>query len=314
MKTKSIVAGLAGLVLSAPVLAATRTTDTPIVYALESYEPSVVGLTSDSDDVKFMEIRLSVKYPMFPEIIGSRFPDWGAYFAFSGRWGQYISTRDSSPVVGKRFNPKLLLRNTFSYIGARDSEYVDYAFAHESNGQAIATKEEYGRLVEEARIAGRRTDFINDELSRGWDYLEVSWKKILGPRDEATLENQITTAYLQLKYFLPRGPLQGRAEEYNEWEGSPEGKRRRAVNGIGGILSHEWRHVYTKWIKSPRVAAVYETGYSPAFRHHTLRLESGARIVELPMTIWAQRGYGSDLTQYYKKVSSWGIEIEIGSY
>jgi hypothetical protein len=32
------------------------------------------------------------------------------------------------------------------------------------------------------------------------------------------------------------------------------------------------------------------------------------------VTLWGQTGYGSDLAQYYKKVYSWGVEAEIGSF
>ena len=47
---------------------------------------------------------------------------------------------------------------------------------------------------------------------------------------------------------------------------------------------------------------------------NTLRVEAGVHAYQFPFSIWVQKGYGSDLAQYYKKVSSWGIEVQLGSY
>lgn len=105
--------------------------------------------------------------------------------------------------------------------------YVDYAFlAHESNGQSIDTPEEF---QQELRTA-EKAEFANDRISRGWDYLELVWKHI--PDKIETL-----STYVTLKYFLPKGPLQGKAEEYNDWENDPEGKPRNRVNGVAGFSS-----------------------------------------------------------------------------
>ncbi len=275
-----------------------------------SYEPNTVGYTYDSDDVGFMDFKLSVRYQLFPDwhtrffnFLKTGLGDNSAlYFAFTGRFGQYIGTRDSSPVVGKRFNPKLFFR---FWTDPKHAEYVDFSFlAHESNGQSINTPAQYQQALATAEQPG----FANDRISRGWDYLELEWKNIPYNRPDQNL-----STYLSLKYFLPDGLLQGKAEEYNSWENNPEGKPRNRVNGISMLVKYyEKRGGYL--FKDLKVAALYETGYRETFKYNTLRLELGTKVLQLPVTLWGQRGYGSDLAQYYKKVTSWGVQAEIGSF
>jgi hypothetical protein len=278
--------------------------------SLCSYEPNTVGYTFDSDDVGFMDFKLSVRYQMFPDwmtrglnFVKTELGDNSAlYFAFTGRFGQYIGTRDSSPVVGKRFNPKLFMR---FWTDADHAEYVDFSFlAHESNGQSINNPAQY----QQALATAQQPEFANDQLSRGWDYLELTWKNI--PYDQS---NKTLSTYLSFKYFLSDGPLQGKAEEYNSWENNPEGKPRNQVNGISAMVKfYEKRG--GEFLKDLKCAVLYETGYRQTFRYNTLRLDLGTKVMQLPVTLWGQTGYGSDLAQYYKKVSSWGIQAEIGSF
>src|SRR5260221_11789185 len=83
------------------------------------YELTSVGYTKDSDDVGFLDLRLSLRFQVMPELMTRAMnglspglgDNSGLYFAFSGRFGQYIGTRDSSPVVEKRFEPKLFIRH-----------------------------------------------------------------------------------------------------------------------------------------------------------------------------------------------------------
>ena len=257
-----------------------------------------------------MDFKLSVRYQLFPvwSTRGLNYlhtglgDDSAFYFAFTGRFGQYIGTRDSSPVVGKRFNPKLFYRY---WTDEDHSGYVDFSFlAHESNGQSITNATEY----QAARDAAQKPEFADDQLSRGWDYVELTWKSVPVSRGTTTV-----STYVMLKYFMRHGPLQGRAENYNAWENNPEGKTRDRVNGVAGMIKYQqsWEWMAFKDVK---VAALYETGYRDMFRYNTYRLELGTKVLQLPVTLWGQTGYNSDLAQYYKKVNSYGIEMEIGSF
>lgn len=73
-----------------------------------SYEPNLVGYTDDDNDRSYLDFRVSLKYSLacdFQNRTWQYFLPY-PYIAFSGRFAQYIGTRDSSPVVGKRFNPE----------------------------------------------------------------------------------------------------------------------------------------------------------------------------------------------------------------
>jgi hypothetical protein len=314
MRVACINASLVSLLLVAAVRADEGLLFQPDMLRLESYEPNTIGYTKDSDDVGFMDFKVSVKYELFPDLVSKLSSDFKAYFAFTGRFGQYIGTRESSPVVGKRFNPKFIFRDiTRSGAAGSDEnapksgadEYFDFAYAHESNGQSITSLAEY----DQARANSERPEFANDNISRGWDYLEFTWKNV-----PSYTENHKLSTYLTLQYFLQRGLLQDAPEEYNSWENDPEGKPRKSVNGVRGIVKYQPKYKFSGWFSDPKYALIYETGYQHIFKYNTIRAEVGIKIQKLPVTLWGRTGYGSDLALYYKKVSSYGIEVEIGSF
>jgi outer membrane phospholipase A len=232
--------------------------------------------------------------------------DLKLYFAFSGRFGQYVGTRNSEPVVTKRFNPNLFVR----YFRDRDrEESMDFVIGHESNGQSITTPAEYQTARDAASAAGDQPDNAKDAISRGWDYLGWSWRKIPW-RDPGVY--RISTQ-VELRYFLPRGPFQKTAEEYNSWEDDPQGKRRSAVNGIAGTVNY-YNEQFRLWqFEEAKFSLAFETGYRDPLRYNTLRVEAGCKLFDLPLVLWAQTGYGSDLAQYYKRVNTIGLAIEVGS-
>jgi hypothetical protein len=297
------------------------------IQPLGSYEPNIIGYTHDSDDGWFMDFKVSVKYKLFPQLVRTCIsPHLQTYFAFTGRFGQYFD-RDSSPVVGKRFNPKLIFRylpevespasSADVECGEREAtppesrlesvveprEHFDFAYAHESNGQPINSAAEYQQTLSETE-----PESANDRISRGWDYLETTWK-----RDFLVLNDKRVSLYLTGKYFLQNGLLQGRPEEYNDWENDPEGKRRRSVDGLSVLIKLR-APVDLGQFSQTKFALLHETGYKDPFKYNTVRLEIGVKLAELPLTLWRQTGYNSDLAMYYKKVRSYGVQIEIGSF
>ena len=309
------IAGGALLLVVSPAHANDLEFNTPGL-SLESYEPNTFGFTKDSDDVAFLDFTVSVKYQIFPVVITEHFGETEQlYAAFTGRFGQYLGTRESSPVIGKEFNPKLIWRHITAWDpgpapkdkGKRAKEYMEFILAHDSNGQSINTPEQF----QQAQAQAERPEFAFDRISRGWDYLGFIWKKV-----PSVDEQHRFSTYLILKYFLPHGPFQGAPEEFNDWETDPEGKPRKSVNGVGALLKYQWNWQSERWtwLSYPKVALVYETGYHNIFKYNTVRMEAGIKVSRLPLTVWARRGYGSDLAQYYKKVTSYGIELEIGSF
>jgi hypothetical protein len=277
---------------------------------LQLYEPISAGYTKDSDDVPFLDVTLSLKFRLAPEFVQDR--NYRLFLAFTTRFGFYLGTRESSPVIGKTYNPKLIWRyipesgTRASSVGRANSVerrgYLDLAYAHESNGQSINTPEEY----EAAQRTAERPNFANDYLSRGWDYLEVVWKSSHGDRAQ-------WASYVDLKYFLEHGLLQGAPEQYNSWENNPEGKPRKAVDGLSGTVEYDWPCT-TATVSCALLSLKYSTGYDSPFEFSTVRAEAGVKVYGIPLALWAQRGYMSDLAMYYRKVTSFGAELRIAEF
>lgn len=272
------------------------------------YEVTSLGLTKDSDDVKFMDFNLSVRYRLGPFQDGDEpeRPSGALYFAFSGRFGQYVETRESSPVVSKRFEPKFFYRH---WLHDDKGSYWDVAYGHESNGQSVNTAADLAA----ARARAESPPFANDQISRGWDFVEVTRREKLGRDRNYWLEGR-------LRYFLERGLFQGKPEDYNAWENDREGKSRKEVNGLIARFGYEvpraresdsllWRAIAGNWI-----GIQYETGYRTPFRYNTVRFDLGARIFRIPVNLWVRKGYGSDLAQFYKDTTSKGIELQIADF
>jgi hypothetical protein len=298
---------------------------------LQSFEPSAFGYQKNNDDVAFENIKISVKYPLFPRLITDLLgKNDRIYFAFTGAFDFYIGTRDSGPVVGKEYNPQLFWQHqlscgsdselfqssrtyggTLSNAGRPDFPcYFMVGYNHDSNGQIIDTPEQYAQTQ---RAQG--TEAANDAISRGWDYIGFTAKFV--PR---STDNYKISLYPQLKYFLSNGLLQGRAEELHYWETPSDGKPRKEVDGIGllGKYQFHFRKCFDANDPCPigdgKLAVRYGTGYQDPFKFSTVRIEAGIQVFQLPIVFWTQKGYMSDLSQYYRNVKEYGVEIEIGAF
>ena len=294
----------------------------PAEPLLQPYEPMTAGYTKDSDDVAYLDVTLSLKYRLLPvECMGSKDR---AYFAVSTRFGFYWGTRNGSPVLGKDYNPKLIWRHALASTAGtaggpeaqsgrdeklplEDVPYVDFAYAHESNGQLIHTQAEYAAAQAELQQA----QYVNDSIHRGWDYLQVDWQNVYA-RDSA----RALFTHLDLKYFLPVGLLQGPEDEYHSWEANPQGKPRKSVDGVTGPIRYQSYGVGAPVDDSLPFSRAdfvlkYDTGYHSPFKYSTVRAEFGFQSYVLPIAFWVQSGYMSDLAMYYLKVNSFGIELRV---
>ncbi len=318
------------------------------------YEPVFVGYTFDDDDQSYLDFSLSAMFPLsilapldgwnpkdkFPDQEDYRDPDWfpwqpRVYFAFSGRAGQYLGTRESSPVVGKRFNPVLALRwwQKSGYLGSRASgeasgskglnDYFELSYGHESNGQSVGDLDDPQTPEEEAfgqrRFEALQADFLlsdgdasiaRDELSRGWDYIGARWASswIHGTGGLYVLAEG--------RYYLDDGLLQGEAEEYNVWENDGDylarydgSITRDKVDGLR-IGARYQSTAFSGFLGAKEIGLSLRTGYNDPFERITARVEVGFEYY----TLWYRYGYNSDLVDYYRKDSSWGISIKIREF
>jgi len=283
-----------------------------IAPLLETYESNTIGWTNDSDDVGFLDVNLSLKYPIMPNAMYNAKLNSRVYFAASTRFAQYLGTRKSSPVVGKRFNPKLIWRQVTSWDekgfqagktcnkteSTDGCDYVDIAFAHESNGQSVDNERLFMAEKEFGRFSGR-PEFARDYISRGWDYLELAVRRW----GVVSSDIRVDTSF---KYFLRHGPLQGDAEEFFDFEDDPEVKVRRRVHGLA--LLGTWERPGT------RLALRFETGGSRPLRYNTVRVEYNQDFAELPLMIFYQNGYSADLALFYKRTSSVGVALALSTF
>lgn len=321
---------------------------------VQPYDPIYLGYTFDEGDQAFLDFSLSVMTPvsvLFPtkdwnpsgkfpggdrqystaDMLDPRLPR--VYFAFSGRAGQYIGTRDSSPVVGKRFNPLVSFRwwqrdrdlQKADRVGEWSfHDFFEISFAHESNGQRIGDidnpqtpeQENLGRtrfeaLQREFLLVDGDASIARDELSRGWDYLGARWSRSWRIREHRTLFVQ-----LDGRYYLSDSPVQGRAEEYNLWEGDDEWLAeydgeisRNKVDGLRASFRLEFE-TGNRFLNVNELKLDFATGYKDPFERLTARVELGFRYT----TLWYRNGYNSDLVDYYRKDESWGVALKIREF
>lgn len=274
---------------------------------LQPYQPITGGYTFDSDDVGYMDVTLSVKIrllPKFDAIPRSRF-----FLAMTTRFGFYWNTRPHSPAIGKDYNPKAFWRflpNLNTAGTTRNLDYVDVGYAHESNGQIVHTQAQYQTQLSTAP----QPEYANQFIHRGWDYPEIAWK---------TTWSHDVASFLDGKYFLPHGFLQGAPDEYHSWEMNPQGKPRRTVDGLTAAVEYPSSKIDVPSFSLPQfdwpnLIVKYQTGYDTPLKYSTARVEIGMPIFWLPVTFWYQHGYMSDLAMYYLKVNSYGIELRFVSF
>jgi hypothetical protein len=226
-----------------------------ITRLFRTYEPTQLGYTKDQGDDPFLDFKFSAMFALHPG--ASDYPDpvrrstrepflrdigyTGPNFYFAGtiRAGQYLGTRPSSPVVGKRFNPLLAVRfwatekNSDYGLGRsrRESEdnFLEFVYGHESNGQFIASP---GRFDDQLRVylnqardaatpaasvLARSTAYLaaRDNISRGWDYVGVQFARDWDTDFFQSWAPEATIAMrAKFNYFLRKGLLQGDTEEY----------------------------------------------------------------------------------------------------
>ena len=267
---------------------------------IQAYEPNQLGYTKDEGNDDFMDFTVSLLIPLW----------WGRDLPRTGRWdclpigavtlrsGQYVLSRSSAPVVGKRFNP-LLGARLFERRAGFPYQFTDVVYAHESNGQSIASPESFERIratyLDVEKDADKAKRIARDSISRGWDYFGVHgewhWARW-----------SVSTG---VKIFMTESRPQGEKEEYKAWENDPEGKTRQAVDGFSVTVTS--RHF------EPVEASIsLTTGLEHAFQYQTIRGEIGSRLSKYTnprIFLWGRYGYNSDFINYYKKNASVGIAI-----
>ena len=293
------------------------------VDGLTSHEPNRVFARTDSEAESqfYMDATLSIKYPIFKPVIEAAARQFDVdpethtprlYLAFSTRFSQYIASRESSPVVARRYNPELFLRVwRDGSQGRANPSYWDFGYGHESNGQRISDLPALQLAQASAESNGDLAGSAREQISRGWDYVSIDWNKQWNTPFLPSLGGR-TETLIEYRHYVNNGLLQGKPEEYNSWEGDGLGeKSRNYYSGLKFSLQYDLLDIacYTL-VCFNRVQLTHETGYAKPFENNTTRLELSTELLGLPFYIWGRSGYNNDLVDYYKQSNSWGIGLE----
>jgi hypothetical protein len=275
---------------------------------IQNYEQNVIGYTFETDDEPFLDFTFSASTHVFPFnylinlIPEPKRPNLSLRFAFTARFGQYIGTRYSNPVIEKRFNPYLFLQ--YSPKKKFRRSYVQLGYGHESNGQVI---DDSLTFFEVASLPHNDVDNTKDNISRGWDYIASTLIVNFFPKDR---QRYIIEAGVALKYYLNKGLLQGPKEEYHSWETWVDPKlTRNKVNGISLVATC---HIDSSYLN--KIQLTYETGIWSPLHHSTIKLLAGFKFGNFPFAVFYRYGYNGDLAQYGKVNGSLGITIIIPSF
>jgi hypothetical protein len=292
---------------------------------LQPFEPLSFGYTKDSDDVPYIDVTLSLKILLLSH-------EWESpwvprpYLGFTSRFGFYLDTRQNSPVVQKSYEPLLLLRwwgkTVTNYTEPTasgneeltdiDRDYLDLAYVHQSNGQPVHTLADYENYYA-ALKADNQGQFVNDDIHRGWDFVELTKKS--SPSGVPGL-----STYADVKVFLPHGLLQKVQDEWHpDWETNPQGKRRKAVDGLAGAIQYQFPAApdesaswLRRYLADKQVSIEYVTGYDTPFKYSTVIANIDVlQVSTLPVSLWLRDGYLSNLSMYYERVASVGIGVRM---
>ena len=296
---------------------------------LTSHGPNRMLGRMDANDISrlYLDFDVSMKYPLARrgmDQLFDAFSNWAGldrerhyaqlYFAFSGRFSQYIASRKSSPVVSRRFNPEL-----FARFWHNEDSYIDFGYAHESNGQQISTAEGFLQEAASYKAENQPGIFARDGISRGWDYYSFAWQERWYEFEGGDLLTRFSA-----RHYLTDGLLQGAPEEYNFWEGDGESaipvslatlfdaKPRNEYDGIALGLQYLTGNT-CETVCIQKIDLTQTTGAGSPFRHNTTSLELTTDFFGLPLHLWARSGYNSDLVDYYDYTNSWGLGFEFVS-
>ena len=102
------------------------------------------------------------------------------------------------------------------------------------------------------------------------------------------------------------------------WERARGGEnfKRRGVDGVTFILKYKspcWTGCSVVSI-GYKATVNYTTGYDRFAKYNTIRLEAAVKLRNLPIMVWWSNGYNSDLTDYFRRVNSFGVAIELTTF
>ena len=291
------------LLCAALLLGACRTADmdgTTRASTYHPYAPNYVAWHAEPDIDDQIEARLTFLYPWTKPLDFQRvgFETVQLYASYVARVSQVMKSQESSPVLGRRYNPEVFLRFWRGKEERSTDNYLDVAFGHESNGQAINSPDEFVAKQDSLVLDGDDPELARRNISRTWDYFALTWRHALSPAKERY-------AYVHTRYFLPGGVFSA-PEDYFRFEASDEEQLRRRYDGLSLIYrDDQFLGGHSDF------RAIYRTGYEDPFDNSTLRIEWTHDSDTWPITVFAQTGYMNDFATYYTHTTTFGVGVEL---
>lgn len=293
--------------------------DTQVLWQRIGHEATSFGYSFDNNDENFIDIKISLKWSPSSDGIhpdqknkthtdNNKEPNYyctyfglkfGCLFlAFTTEQAFYLGTRDSSPVIGQRYNPEFFFR-----FWQKGGGLLDIGFNHESNGQSIDSQAEFNAKQQELlNTKDEGPSSAKEFLSRDWNYWELTFQ---------SMRNIELRNFKQLTYtFIARYFVDGSVESY-AFENNDKNLSRSNVDGLQ-IKAHLQGSCATKrhcWNKG--IAYTYTTGYDNPFRNDSHQIEWSVLADNWPITLWLYEGYNEDLIDYYQRVKSVGIRFDV---
>jgi hypothetical protein len=258
-----------------------------ILAFVQPYEPIKLGLSQDEGDELFLDFTLSLMFPLAGTYASDQplagesewskfnYQHFALFFSGTVRGGQYIWGRPSAPVVEKRFNPQLFLRWWVPDDAGRESPNRFVDLIYAHESNGQSiTSEE--RFNEQREIYRKLENFPDSQLAAD--------RSLRSARDAISRGWDYIGVNASWSWRNERHVALLKMREYLPW----------------GLLqkdaeqSNEWE------------------GDGPT--HPRRQYDLGAALWRRPVSVWVRYGYNSNLTNYYRRDTSFGGGISIWAF
>ncbi len=253
-----------------------------------SNEPNYFVGAWDNGGDWHLEFNLSIKYALWPPTASKH----KLLFIYNGTYDFYMESRDSSPVISRRQN----VGPAYQYALGGTPDLPEYEFRagwyHESNGQTINNDIDY-------QAAG---EFAIDRVSRGWDYLGLSYMSPLF----ADLRQ-----HLDLRFYCDCQGWGARPREDEIfWEALAEQPKVNDFDGIRWTIND---------IELPGNFGILRMELKTGNRNISALGNISGKFVfsdflGFPLNIFYSTGYGREMSTYHERNSYVGVGIEMQSF
>lgn len=284
---------------------------------METDQPNYLGYTASNSGPNYYDFFVSLKAQISvakftgePENLNS---DHMLYFGFNFHAGFYLGSVDSSPVIGKRFNPYLRyvwFNIPFVMKTRHDQnvEYVDVELGHLSNGQIVDSLDKYNHQL---ALANQDATFANNYISRSWEYLELRKHGFHAYTVTATTGNDNSDTGIAYDIALRKYMTLFSDTQERQWDFEPQRNNKATdIQQVSGLRlglridTPEWYYV-----KNPTV--MWESGF-PLGKYTSQRLsvDIWPRYLSgygTTVIAWVRTGYNESLATYFQSSRSFGI-------